>query len=466
MKTLTLTMMCLLSSQVFSQMLTAEQVKADLDTVISMLTEVHPTFNTSPNKKVMIAVRDTINTSMTSHDLFRMLQPLVAVDGHTTLQFMGAIDPDVTNPLLPFEAIVHDNRLYVNNNLSENTLLEKGTEVIAINGKEVKDILMEMLPYLPGERIENKIRKLRNEAFPNWYRLVNGNFEHFELEVAGPFGIQATTVEGAHWKQFPRHEDVFLKLSFPESWIACLKVDRFRRPDDFLHYIDSSFTEIQNRQIKHLIIDVTEGGGFSDLADSLLSFITDKPYCNTENRKIRISRQTKDFIEGLKEQGMQEGAYFVLSRKPEDPVKRSNRFNGKVYVLAGPRTYSTSTMFAAMAKCYSDAIIVGEETGMPLISNGDITRIKLTHSGMNLYSSMSVYHLPCAENEQDGVKPDIEVKMSLEDLLNGTNSYLEYTIDSMKNSPCFSTEQAFLIMKCQQANWVNIRRVCDGNKTE
>ena len=53
---------------------------------------------------------------------------------------------------------------------------------------------------------------------------------------------------------------------------------------------------------------------------------------------------------------------------------------------------------------------------MPLISNGDITRIKLTHSGMNLYSSISVYHLPCAENEQDGVKPDIEVKMSLEDL--------------------------------------------------
>jgi hypothetical protein len=372
---------------------------------------------------------------MTSHDLFRLLQPLVALDGHTTLQFMGAINPDVANPLLPFEAIVHDNRLYIKNNLSDHPLLGKGTEVIAINGKAFRDILTEMIPYLPGERIENKVRKLRNEAFPNWYRLVNGNFEHFVVEFASPDGIQTATVEGAHWKQFPRYEDVFLKLSFPESGIACLKVDRFRRPDDFLHYIDSSFTEIQNRQIEHLIIDVTEGGGFSNLADSLLSFITDKPFCNIKIRKIRISRETKDFIEGLKEEGVQEGAYFVLSKKPEDPVKRSNRFNGKVYVLTSPRTYSTSTMFAAMAKCYSDAIIVGEETGMPLISNGDITRKKLTHSGMNIYSSMSVYYLPCAENEHDGVKPDIELIMSLEDLLNGTNRYLEYTIDSIKNLP-------------------------------
>ena len=92
-------------------------------------------------------------------------------------------------------------------------------------------------------------------------------------------------------------------------------------------------------------------------------------------------------------------------------------------------------MFAAMAKCYSDALIVGVETSMPLISNGDITRNKLTRSGMNLYTSMSIYHLPCAENEHNGVKPDIEVITSLEDMLNGTNSYMEYTIDSIKNLP-------------------------------
>ena len=86
-----------------------------------------------------------------------------------------------------------------------------------------------------------------------------------------------------------------------------------------------------------------------------------------------------------------------------------------------------------MAKCYSDAIIVGEETGMPSISNADITRLKLPHSGMHIYSSLSVYFLPCAENNKDGVKPDVEVKMSLDDLLNDINAYLDYTMGLIKD---------------------------------
>jgi C-terminal processing protease CtpA/Prc len=104
-----------------------------------------------------------------------------------------------------------------------------------------------------------------------------------------------------------------------------------------------------------------------------------------------------------------------------------------VYVLIGPRTYSASSIFAAMAKCYSDAIIVGEETGMPSISNADLSRYKLPHSGMNIYTSLSIYYLPCAENDKDGVKPDVEVKMSTDDLLEGRNSYLEYTIDLIRH---------------------------------
>ena len=119
---------------------------------------------------------------------------------------------------------------------------------------------------------------------------------------------------------------------------------------------------------------------------------------------IRISRETHDYIQDLEGEETQEGKYFILSKTPAMPVNRANRFDGKVYILISPRTYSASTMFAAMAKCYSDAVIIGEETGMPLISNADITRSKLPYSGMNIYTSMSIYYLPCAENMQNGMK--------------------------------------------------------------
>jgi C-terminal processing protease CtpA/Prc len=65
------------------------------------------------------------------------------------------------------------------------------------------------------------------------------------------------------------------------------------------------------------------------LTDSLISYISDHPFCNLEKKMIRISRP--------------------------------NQFKGKVYILAGSRTYSASSMFAAIAKCYTDAIIVGEK---------------------------------------------------------------------------------------------------------
>lgn len=420
-------------SQLFSQAITVEQLRTDIDSAISVLSDIHPTFLGTSNEQELLMLRDTIGTPLTVHEFFKILQPLVTLDGHTTLQFTGTILPEVANPLLPFETVVFENHLYVKNNLSADSSLRKGTEILHINGKDVRDILNEMLPYLPGERLEYKFRKLANEAFPNWYRLIYGNFERFTIDYAGPEGLRTTKVEGAHWNQFSERENEYLKLKFLDNEVAYLKVGRFRRPKEFLPFIDSSFTEIENKQSGHLIIDITEGGGFTILTDSLLSYITNGPHCEFEKKMIRISRESKEYIEELKEDGVREGEYFVLFKKPQKTVARSNRFMGKVYVLTGPRAYSASSMFAAMAKCYSDAIIVGEETGQPLISNADISRHKLPNSGMYLYSSHSIYYFPCARNNREGVKPDIEVKMSLQDLLDDRNRYLEHTIDLIKH---------------------------------
>ena len=39
-----------LSSNLFSQTLTREQVQADIDTVLNILSNIHPTFNQTTNK--------------------------------------------------------------------------------------------------------------------------------------------------------------------------------------------------------------------------------------------------------------------------------------------------------------------------------------------------------------------------------------------------------------------------------
>ena len=165
MKKLIIIISFLCSSQLFSQSLTLEQVKTDLDTAISVLSDIHPTFSGSSSERELLAIRDTIDKPMTVHALFKLLQPLVILDGHTTLQFTGAIVPNVSNPLLPFETIVFDNRLFVKSNLSEDPKLKKGTEILKINGEPISEIMANITPYLPGERLENKIRKLGMKHF-------------------------------------------------------------------------------------------------------------------------------------------------------------------------------------------------------------------------------------------------------------------------------------------------------------
>ena len=93
----------LTGGRLYSQSLTVEQVKADIDTVITVLSNVHPTFKESPNKQALLMLKDTVSVPVTSHELFKLIQPLIALDGHTTLQFNGAVFPEAANLIVSAE---------------------------------------------------------------------------------------------------------------------------------------------------------------------------------------------------------------------------------------------------------------------------------------------------------------------------------------------------------------------------
>jgi len=51
---------CLYSNPVFSQPLTVEEIRTDIDSAISVPSDIHPTFNGSADKKALLALRDNI----------------------------------------------------------------------------------------------------------------------------------------------------------------------------------------------------------------------------------------------------------------------------------------------------------------------------------------------------------------------------------------------------------------------
>lgn len=419
-----------------SQILPFWMAREEIDTILLILDAVHPTFTRDPNRKKLLDIRDTLYTDLTLHEYFKIIQPLVAVDGHTTIQFTGTIYPEMDNPYFPFEVVAYHDSLYVKRNLSNDGFIKPGTRIISINGKDPADIITTLLPYMPGELPFNKLRALEGNGFANFYRLVHGNFEHFDLILQYGSNSYQVSVPGVERDAFQTAATDPLNFKVLNDTIGYFKVGRFVNPPQFMAYTDSVFSVLRQRNIHHLIIDKTQGGGFGDLADSLLSYFTSYPYRSTEKKLVRISPETTDYIQEKIDQsiGKTEGDFFVMTPELQMPVNRANHYKGKVYILTGPTAYSAATLFVAMAKCYSDAIIIGEETGQPLISNGDLSRHDLRFSGFALYSSLSTYYMPCYKNDKEGVKSDIEVIMTLEDLLEDNNKYLDQTLQMIRES--------------------------------
>lgn len=407
-------------------------IKADIDTLVSKMKDYHPTFldyyqeNNIQNK--IDSIKKTINYPMSSLDFFRILQPIISIDGHTNLTYTEEVYPKIDNPFFPFKVIIYNNILYVKENISDNKTISKGSVIDTINGIPTKTIINNLARYLPGEKESYKTKSLENE-FHIYYRLVYGSFTDFNISV----NKSEYKIKGAKWNNFQELSKPKFELRFYNNDIAYIYKRSFKPPKDFIHFMDSAFKVISEKHIKYLIIDNQRGGGMTDLADSLMAHFAENPYCMIEKKMTKISPLTKDFIESKKSEGFIKDGYFIQEFLTHN--SQPNRFTGTVYILTGPLSYSTGTCFPAAAKCFQNATIVGEESGQPLLSNGDLNSFTLTNTKLTCYTSLSTIYMPCNNNQtMKGVLPDYNVIPTLDELLNDKDYTLEYTLKLIREN--------------------------------
>ncbi|HVO73451.1 MAG TPA: hypothetical protein VMT35_05480, partial [Ignavibacteriaceae bacterium] len=246
-------------------------IKEDIDTLISKMKDYHPTFlnyyleNNIQNK--IDSIKKTINKPMSSLDLFRTMQPVISIDGHTTLNYNGEVYPKVDNPLLPFNIVIYNSMMYVKETLSSNKLISKGMVIEKINGVPASSIIKNLTRYVPGEKESYKTKSLEKD-FHTFYALVYGAFTEFTLTINGT----EYEVNGAKWSDFHEPSKPKFDLRFYDNDIAYIDKRSFSPPKDFLHFIDSAFNALNEKRIKYLIIDNLQGGGMTDLADSLMNY--------------------------------------------------------------------------------------------------------------------------------------------------------------------------------------------------
>ncbi|MBN2611388.1 MAG: hypothetical protein JXB00_07525 [Bacteroidales bacterium] len=406
-------------------------IKADIDSLISTLLTVHPTFATHYRQNNLELKIDSIKNNLTGPiaplDFYRMMQPVIAIDGHTTLIYTGDVYPKIKNPLFPFKVVIYNDKLYIKENLSEKQALTKGSIIEKINGIPAQRIIQNMMRYMHGEMDNYKTKSLEN-SFHIYYRLIYGSFSDFIVTLNNT----DYHLKGTGWNEFKEPVKPKFELRFYDDDIAYLYKRSFKPPKDFIHFMDSAFKVISEKQIQYLIIDNRRGGGLGDMADSLLAYFSDNPYKLYEKKSTKISHLTNNYIESNKSFEFIKNGFFVQEFNPHQPF-RVNHFKGNTYIMVGALSYSLGTCFPASAKCYQNAIIVGEETGQPLLSNGDIDKFRLPNTGIDCYSSLSVYYMPCHNNDKlHGVIPDYMITPTLDELINDTDYTLNYTLQLIR----------------------------------
>ena len=340
-----------------------------------------------------------------------------------------------THPYLPIQVKIISGHVFVLGDFSNEQLLNRGDEVIAINGIRNELILNNLLELTPsdGDILTYAYRKIE-DGFASMY--------HFYIQQTDTFNITLRTKNYKEKivritalvrsdqldnikKYYPRNKtktpdtEGFYTLDINDNY-AYLKLSSFdfRKVNKFNvksnKLYKNIFKELKDKNVNNLVIDLRDNtGGRNEFADGIVPFIN-KKYENGSYLKKTISWDGK-----------------MKTYKLPKPSKLV--FKGSIYVLVNEKTYSAGSSLARFLKEYGNATIIGTETGTRYegFAGGSEENIILPHSKIEI--GIPRYHIVYPKSEKQetinrGLLPDYEIDQTFEAYISGQDLHLKKVI--------------------------------------
>ncbi len=200
--------------------------------------------------------------------------------------------------------------------------------------------------------------------------------------------------------------------------------------------------------MRAVVIDVrSNGGGDSSLNDVLWTYVSTKPFKQfggeivkaCERLKREYGRDRYIEIYGSDAWLRRDGTMLRRGADPNEelivPGPLDVRFTGPVYLLISTQTFSSAMACALAAKDYGLATIVGEETGEPVMSTGEIYTYTTPTIGLRAYLTTTVFLPPKPQPAGQGVIPDVIVTTEISDSEAGRDPVLERVFAMISAQP-------------------------------
>jgi len=298
-----------------------------------------------------------------------------------------------------------------------------GARLLEINGKPFAEAMAAVLAHLSGERQEFQIANFldRQEVYWVLTRPVQGP----EMAVTiGRDGDEPETVKSPlipherYRRELPEVRDARPagRHEFLHDGRTCYwRFDGFHVSDAARESVDAVFKDVREHKARNLVIDLRfNGGGNSRAAEYILDYLTSERYRFFSRVEVKVSKPLRSaerlgVLDPLA--GLVPGRVVSGKSSWRRPCDVEHRFDGSLYVIVGPRTFSTASGFAHVVKDYHLGTLVGEETGGVRLCFGDCPSFHMPNSNLRFGVSMKRFHapIPAPDDATRGSVPDVPI---------------------------------------------------------
>ena len=412
-------------SDLFTKVYSAQAYKEDLEELSEKLIKTHPAifkFSSEKDFKNTVEEKKTLITDQTTYGTFRWYCSEIIANVNCSHSGMGGFYPeDKMLPIelrFPIQTTLIDGSLYVTEPLNNKDLISEKEEIISINGLPVATLIDDIYKHIPSQGLIKTSKRL---FFNKWSTGIISyalDFpEQYTLEIKGSKNPVVLVSAKFHKDPVINNpivgcgEPLCLELIDEETAVLSIFSFNFYRwniYDKFVEFMDKSFLEIKEKNIKNLVIDVRQnGGGAPEASIYLLQYLVDSPFTYFPNR------------EKINGGGVR--------------LPKEHRFKGNQYYLIDGHGNSTTGHFMAMVKKMELGTIIGEELGSNQFCTAGQTIFKLKNTRLEFYSAnnsnrVAVNSLP----DERGILPEHNVDQSIDDYLNKVDVVKDYVVHLIK----------------------------------
>lgn len=351
--------------------------------------------------------------------------------------------------LLPLFVRVDGERVLLTEPAEASGTLRAGTEISAIDGQPIHEVLERLAAYVSAERPYMSHAQME-ESFPALLWLDRGASRAVLVTatVAGksvtvPVAPVTLAQRKSLAEKYPSPglaTDFSSRLYQPmERGVAYLRPGPFFNTEQaasgaapsyqasaFLRFIDDSFGKILASGATDLLIDLRDNpGGDNSFSDPMVAWFASRPFRFASSFMLKASAATKadyarqraagnpvdpDLARQMAAEAHASNGTRYQYELPLVQPRSGPRFQGRVWLLVNRHSYSNAASVAALVQDYGFGKVIGEETADVPSNYASVQSFTLPGTHISVTYPKSHFVRPNGKDAIEGVQPDFPIK--------------------------------------------------------